>query len=347
MAEPKTTIPQGSWILVTGQTGFVASHIAKIFLERGYKVRGTVRDLKKASWLVNDVFKSYTDHGDFELVEVPDLGADHAFDDAIKGMSAVAHVATVANFDPDPNNVVTSTVAGTVSILEAALKEPLVKQFVYTSSIVAAVLPLPGLNTHVERDTWNEDAVKLAWAPPPYDSNRGMFVYMASKVAAEKAVWKFVEERKPHFTVNTVNPASILGEPLNIKHVETDYAWVKVVYDGKTAPLEGLPSTIPVDVADVALLHVAAILDPEVKNARLQAWAKPCGWNDILAIMRKLYPQRKFIPDLPDAPLLAFSTDVSQPIYLLRKWGHQDGFKSLEQMVEENLKPIVAWDTQN
>jgi hypothetical protein len=106
-------------------------------------------------------------------------------------------------------------------------------------------------------------------------------------------------------------------------------------------------TVFPIDVVDVALLHVAAILDPEVKNARLQAWAQPCVWNDILAIMRKLYPQRKFIDDLPDAPLPALSTDFSQPLHLLQKWGHQDGFKSLEQMVAENLKPIVAWDTQS
>lgn len=163
MSDLKTTIPKGSWVLVTGATGFVGSHVAKQFLERGYRVRGTVRDLAKGSWLVNNVLKSYADRGSFELALVPDLAADHAFDDVVKGMSAIAHVASIVTFDPDPNKVVPQTVAGATSIMEAALKEPSVKEFVYTSSIVAATMPVPGNNTYVERDTWNDTAVALAW----------------------------------------------------------------------------------------------------------------------------------------------------------------------------------------
>ncbi len=100
MAEPKSTIPKGSWVLVTGATGFVGSHLSKQFLERGYRVRGTVRDLKTAGWLVDDVLKKYADRGDFALTEVPDLGADHAFDEAVKGVSAIAHVASIVTFVP-------------------------------------------------------------------------------------------------------------------------------------------------------------------------------------------------------------------------------------------------------
>jgi hypothetical protein len=196
MAEPTTTIPKGSWVLVTGANGFVASHVVREFLQRGYKVRGTVRDLEKSSWLIQDVFKSYADNGDFELVFVPDLAARDAFDDAVKGISAIVHVASITTFSPDPNEVVTQTVAGATSILHAALREPLVKAFVYTGSITAATMCVPGNSTHVERDTWNEEALKLAWAPPPYEPSRGMFVYNASKTEAEVAVWKFVAEKK-------------------------------------------------------------------------------------------------------------------------------------------------------
>ena len=42
MVEPST---KGT-ILVTGITGFVASHVTKILLENNYKVVGTVRSLK-------------------------------------------------------------------------------------------------------------------------------------------------------------------------------------------------------------------------------------------------------------------------------------------------------------
>jgi len=243
MAEPTTTIPRGSWILITGANGFVASHVVREFLQRGYKVRGTVRDLEKSSWLVQDVFKSYADDGDFELVFVPDLAAKDAFDDAVKGMSAIVHVASVTTFAPDPHKVIPQTVAGATSILHAALREPLVKAFVYTGSISAATMYVPGNSTHVERDTWNEEALKLAWAPPPYDPTRGIFVYNASKTEAEMAVWKFVAEKKPHFSVNSIDPATILGEPLNKKHLETPYSYLKVLCDGNMAFLAGIPSS--------------------------------------------------------------------------------------------------------
>jgi len=344
MVDPPTTIPKGSWVLVTGANGFVASHIAREFLQRGYKVRGTVRDLEKSSWLVHDVFKSYADDGKFELVLVPDLAAKNAFDDAVKGMSAIAHVASVTNLAPDPNKVVPQTVAGATSILHAALKEPMVKAFVYTSSVNAATMFVPGNSTHVERDTWNKEVLKLAWAPPPYDPMRGMVVYAASKTEAEIAVWKFAAETKPHFSVNSISPTCILGEPLNKKHIETPYSYLKLIYDGKMAFLAAMPAFIHIDVKDVALLHVAAVLDPEVNNARLQAWADYSNWNDVLAIIQKLYPQRKFADGLPTPTALSITSDFSQPLALLKKWGHQDGWTPLEETIVDNMKNIVKWN---
>lgn len=101
-----------------------------------------------------------------------------------------------------------------------------------------------------------------------------------------------------------------------------------------------------IDVKDVALLHVAAILDPDVKNARLQAWADPFNWNDLLAIARRLYPHHQFIEDLPGMSELSLTTDFTQQLGLLKKWGGQDGWRTLEQTVEDNLRAIVAWENK-
>ena len=79
-------IPKGSWILVTGVNGLVASHTAVQALEAGYKVRGTMRDESKAQWMKEKLDKDYGP-GNFELVVVKDLAADGAFDEAIKGWS--------------------------------------------------------------------------------------------------------------------------------------------------------------------------------------------------------------------------------------------------------------------
>ena len=88
---------------------------------------------------------------------------------------------------------------------------------------------------------------------------------------------------------------------------------------------------------DVALIHVAAVLDPEVKNARLQSWGHSAHWNDILAILRKLRPRKEFIEDYPDPQHLKVSVDQSDSIALLKKWSGKDGWTSLEDGVLENI----------
>jgi nucleoside-diphosphate-sugar epimerase len=231
MAEIKTTIPKGSWILVTGASGFVATHVVKEFLQRGYKVRGTVRDLDKYSWLVQDLFKTDADNNNFDIVQVPDLAAEHAFDAAVKDVSAIVHIATIG-FDPNPNNVIPKVVAGTKSLLEAAMKEPSVQQFDYTSSVAAMITPQLSDTSRLTADTWNDEAVEQAWAPPPYEPSRAWAVYAASKTLAEKAVWEFVNENTPEFAVNAVVPATVLGECLSKTHAELGHMWPKILYEG-------------------------------------------------------------------------------------------------------------------
>ena len=78
-------LPLDSLILITGVNGLVASHTADQALKAGYRVRGTVRSVEKAKWMV-DKFTADYGEGRFELIEVKDLSGDGAFDNAIKGM---------------------------------------------------------------------------------------------------------------------------------------------------------------------------------------------------------------------------------------------------------------------
>ncbi|RBR12483.1 uncharacterized protein FIESC28_08607 [Fusarium coffeatum] len=298
MSSPAVTIPTGSWVLVTGATGFVAGHVTRQHLQRGYKVRGTVRDPAKAEWLTEH-FKSYADIGSYVLVKVPDLSIPCAFDEAVKGVSAIAHIASVLDFDPNPNNVIPQTVGGVTSVLDSASKEPSVNRFVFTSSIVAAVFPTADQEDVIDRNSWNEFSVKEAWAPPPYEPSRAMLVYAASKVMAEQTLWKYVEEKNPHFVTNVVSPAGILGEPLNERHATAHGNWIYSLFTEKREMVDAYQTLFFVDVQDIAVIHVATILDPEVKNARLQAWGHKGHWNEFLNILRELRPQRNFILNYP------------------------------------------------
>lgn len=230
-----SALPKGSLVLVTGVNGFVATELAKQLLTRGYRVRGTVRNATKSKWLVDDLFRAEASKGVFEMVTVEDMAASEAsFRDAVRGVDAVAHVATVSMFDPDPNNVITPTVAGVVNLLKAAAAEPSVKSFVFTSSIVAAALPVPDSAFHVDSKSWNDSVVPLAWAPPPYTGDRAMITYMASKVEAEKALWKFIEEQKPSFRANVVLPVTVFGALLHPKQNVSTTGWLFALYAGNT-----------------------------------------------------------------------------------------------------------------
>ncbi len=163
----------------------------------------------------------------------PTSGADHAFDAAVKGVSAIAHVASVVTFESDPHEVIPRTVAGAVSIMEAALREPSVKEFVYTSSIVATTMPCRA----TPRTSSGTRGTTRPWSSP------GRRRRATIPCAASSSTWparsrprrpcgKFVDEKKPHFNVNSVNPGSILGYPLHKKHAESPVAWVKMLWDG-------------------------------------------------------------------------------------------------------------------
>ncbi|KAM6517566.1 hypothetical protein FSOLCH5_008530 [Fusarium solani] len=325
-------------VLVTGATGFVASHVTRQFLERGYKVRGTVRDLAQASWLIDNHFKSYAESGHLELVVVPDLVADGAFDEAIKGVSTIAHIATISNLDPSPHNIIPQTVTGATGVLKSAIKEPSVQRVVFTSSIMAAVLPVAGNDTRVDDDTWNEAAVEAAWAPPPYEPSRTLITYAASKVAAEREVWRFVEQENPHYTFNVICPSGIIGEPLHQKHAEAPTNWIATHFRRDKTSLYAFPAAFFVDVKDIALLHIAAMLDPQVKNARLHSWGHSSNWNEFLAVLRELCPQREFIADYPEPYYVTISTDQSDSMALLKRWADQEGWRPLKDSISESIE---------
>lgn len=234
MPDRKVNITKGALVMVTGVTGFVGGRIAKALLERGYRVRGTVRDIENTALLVNDVLKEYADTASFELCYIPDIAADHVYDEAILGVSAIAHVAGIPTMDPDPTKVIPATVADAISILNAAINEPSVKSFVYASSLGATTTLTPGNDVYVMKDAYNDFATKAPLAPSPYEPGWDMLTYMMSKIAAEKTMWEFAEQRRPHFTISSVVPSVIIGEALNKAHNEGDGAWIRTLYDGNT-----------------------------------------------------------------------------------------------------------------
>ncbi|EMC92261.1 hypothetical protein BAUCODRAFT_27580 [Baudoinia panamericana UAMH 10762] len=325
----------GSLILVTGANGFLASRIVDELLASGYRVRGTVRDPVKQSWLQDHFDKTYGSD-QFELVGVRDLKEEGSLNQVVKGCAGLVHVASNVSFSPDPNVVVTETVTLTLNALKAAASESSLSRFVLTSSSIAAAQSRYNEPYDLTPEMWNTKAVEAAWAPPPYEMDRAVAVYGASKTQAEQAMWKFVEEQKPHFVVNAVLPDFICGLPVKLE---------KQGYGPSCGMLYALwnhddrfkllyPQFL-VDAGDAALLHIVALLKPDVRNERIFAYAHNRTWTDTIPRLRRMYPNHTF-PDPPENEGVDMANVIGQKrAEELLKWMGQPGWRPMEESLKE------------
>ncbi|GKZ85970.1 hypothetical protein AnigIFM56816_000818 [Aspergillus niger] len=332
----RTIIPPGALILVTGVNGQIGSHVARQLLEAGYRVRGTVRDSSKSKW-VHELFDQKPGKGRFESVVIKDITADGAFNDAMKGVSAIAHVASTVNMSPDPNVVIPETIAAVLSCLKSAAKERSVKRFVYTSSTMACQSVKPEERTMITSSMWNDEAVTQAWAPPPYTPDRGVTVYAASKTEAERALWKYAQDNKLHFDVNSIAPDHCAGEMLHHSQFSsTSGVIASVILSPEEVKEKSKMSGTKrwyVDVTDVARLHVVCLVSDHVQNERILAAGEPFRWNKVLATIRELDPQREVPLDDPNEPDAYVSMDNVRGQELLQEY-YGEGWTSLEVSVK-------------
>src|SRR5215472_11897424 len=108
--------------LVTGASGFLGWHVARVLRERGYPVRALVRSGSKVPEL------------DVEAV-TGDLRDPASLERAVAGCGLVFHVAADYRlWAKDPRELYRSNVDGTHNLLEAA-RGARVERIVYTSTV--------------------------------------------------------------------------------------------------------------------------------------------------------------------------------------------------------------------
>jgi dihydroflavonol-4-reductase len=150
-------------VLVTGASGFLGWHVARVLLERGFPVRALLRPGSRVDAL------------DVEPV-TGDLRDAASLDRAVRGCGLVFHVAADYRlWAKDPQDLYRSNVDGTHNLLEAAHLAG-VERVVYTSTVGCIGIPHGGIgdeNTpvaledmvgHYKRSKFMAEAVALEYA---------------------------------------------------------------------------------------------------------------------------------------------------------------------------------------
>ncbi len=213
---------------VTGATGFLGSHVARVLSQQGADLRLLVRPTSNLRNL--EGLKAETATGD--------LRDPASLEKAMAGCDTVFHVAADYRlWVRDPNEMYRSNVDGTRALLEAARKNG-VQRVVYTSSV--ATIGFRSDGTPADEDS----PVSLADMIGHYKRSK----FMAEQVALEAG--------RSGMHVVTVNPTTPIGEQ-DVKPTPTGRIVVDFLKRKFPAYVEtGLNL---VDVRECARGHVAAL----------------------------------------------------------------------------------------
>jgi len=131
----------------------------------------------------------------------------------------------------------------------------------------------------------------------------GFLAYAASKNEAERAVWRFKDEKKPLFNLSTILPAFVYGAviptPQSLQAITAASTAQQVInyFSGDNQdPTFTIAPVSFVDVIDVARAHVKAIeLGEKANGQRYLLNAGPYDFQEAVDVLRKHFPERQNI----------------------------------------------------
>jgi nucleoside-diphosphate-sugar epimerase len=196
-------LPPNSLIVVTGISGYIASHTGLCALKAGHRVRGTVRSWARAESLKAGYEKQGIPASELdkrlEFVIVDDLSSEDQWTAALKDVDGVVHAALdVSKFQA--KQLIADAIANMLSLLRAAKKYPSVKRVVITSSIFTVITPPMQRDKVLTSDDWDDEVLFMAENGLPAEQDPKMqkasmfFMYSAAKMRAEKAAWEFAQQ---------------------------------------------------------------------------------------------------------------------------------------------------------
>lgn len=317
----------GELVLVTGGSGFLGAHCIVQLLNAGYRVRTTVRSLKREPD-VRAMVKAGGAEPDERLSFVAaDLTSDAGWPEAVAGCAYVLHVASP--FPPSApsheDELIIPARDGTLRVLRAA-RDAGVKRVVLTSSFAAIGYGHLPTDRPFSEEDWT-------------DLNGDVSAYIKSKTLAERAAWDFIAREGGALELSVVNPVGILGPAL----APDTSSSIQLVQQLMNGAIPGLPRLYFgfVDVRDVADLHLRAMIDPAANGQRFLATADDgMSVRELASVLKERVgvaasrvPTRA-LPDWLMRVLALFVPSVKQTVPNLGK---------VRKSTNEKAKRLLGW----
>jgi dihydroflavonol-4-reductase len=322
----------GELVLVTGGSGFVGAHCILALLERGYRVRTTVRTASREATVREMLGVGGADPGAALEFAVADLESDDGWAAAVDGATYVLHVASP--FPPaapkHEDELIVPARDGALRVLKAA-EAAGVKRVVLTSSFAAIGYGHEPQDAPFTEETWTDVA------------GRDCSAYAKSKTLAERAAWDYVKLNPGAPELAVVNPVAILGPVLGPDR-STSIELVQRLLDGGLPGAPQLSYGI-VDVRDVADLHLRAMTDPAAAGERFLAIAGDfLSMHEVAMTLReRLGDSARRVPTrvLPNWPIrlaARFMRDLAQVAPELGSTKSASG---------EKARRVLGWDPRS
>jgi len=312
-------------VCVTGASGFIASHLVKVLLDRGYRVRATVRD--KNNTEKNKHLTSLPGANERLHLYSADLLHDGVFDEVVDGVECVFHTASPFFINYSTNaekELLEPAEKGTSNVLNSVNRAASVKRVVLTSSMASVLYNFgkrPADHVYTEQD-WSDDKAmreKASWYP-------------LSKTLAERKAWE-VASQQNRWSLVVINPTLVVG-PLLQKSLNTSSEIILDYLNGKKQKIS-TGSLGLVDVRDVALAHVLAFENPQA-SGRYVTMTAALPWVDIVAELRKVAREPQRIPTEVDEGPISSPTlfDNSKLVSLL------GSLHSVSEMLKDTVESL-------
>lgn len=302
-----------STVLVTGGSGFVASHLIKQLLERGDTVHATVRGLTNREKV--EPLERLDDTGALTLFEA-DLLTAGSFVEAVAGCEVVYHVASPFKFPEHISDgeaeMVRPAVEGVRNVLDAVETEPKVRRVVLTSTVGAIYGDYVDV-LEMDNQTLTE---KYFNTTSTVDNN----AYHYSKVRAEKTAWE-IAAAQDRWDLVVLCPSLVVGPSLSPTSESGSLALLDELMRGEFFYGAANINFSTVDVREVAAAHILAATNPDAEGRYIVSHSRMNSLLEIARMIRPVHEKPYLLPrvKVPDMVLRAIGPHYGLTPDFLRK----------------------------